>query len=336
MQSFKESVEQIDELSKGTLAHYVNNAAVDAAVKYGDSVRKISKPDATPESGRKEFDKSQKRLKGVRLAAYKMAVKEDVEQIDELSKKTLGRYIKKAGENMASHAVSQYMTNHSHVTKKKHGLAPSKYLKRYGKRRNGISNATAKLTKEEVEQTLEMTLTNEQFQHIIEASRMYSLAASDKHVNLAQDAEHRQDWHAAKKHWKNAALASIKHDATHGRDRSDKLKVRGYTTRKEEVEPINELSNTTKTRYIKKAKASSHGHHVQADYHVGRMNAGKKGSTKSYYRHMDKASKRMKGIDNAKASMEAVELAPSRKATALALIAKGRQTKAPASMVKKK
>ena len=156
---------------------------------------------------------------------------------------------------------------------------------------------------------------------------------------------------------------------------------------KEEVEPINELSNTTKTRYIKKAKASSHGHHVQADYHVGRMNAGKKGSTKSYYRHMDKASKRMKGIDNAKASMEAVEpinelskktlqayvrktsrpsemipkhdkpykrnagrkkamtklnameaveLAPSRKATALALIAKGRQTKAPASMVKKK
>jgi hypothetical protein len=98
------------------------------------------------------------------------------------------------------------------------------------------------ITKEEVEAVLECEISDERFEELLEASRTYSLSNSDKHVNLAQDAEHNRDWEGAKKHWKNAALASIKHDAHKGTNRSDKLKVRGITMRKEEVEQIDELS----------------------------------------------------------------------------------------------
>ena len=200
--------------------------------------------------------------------------------------------------------------------KKSRTLAPSKYLRKYGKAK--ISRPM--ITKEEVEAVLECAITDERYEELLEASRLYSLSNSDKHVNLAQDAEHRQDWEGAKKHWKNAALASIKHDTIHKTQRSDKLKVRGITMRKEEVEQIDELSNEKKAQYIKRSKQSRESHHIHADHYADRGASGKKG----FFKHMDKASKRLKGIATAKASMkaEAVELSSSRKTKVNALLAK--------------
>lgn len=133
-------------------------------------------------------------------------------------------------------------------------ISPSKYLRRYGK----AKASRPEVTKEEVETVLETKLTDEQFHELIESSRMYSLKNSDKHVNLAQDAEHMGDWEGAKKHWKNAALASIKHDAHKGTTRSDKLKVRGITMRKEEVEKEvkhYEIVNTHSKNIVGKSKS---------------------------------------------------------------------------------
>ena len=160
--------------------------------------------------------------------------------------------------------------------KKSRKLAPSKYLRKYGKAK--ISRPM--ITKEEVEAVLECAITDERYEELLEASRLYSLSNSDKHVNLAQDAEHNQDWEGAKKHWKNAALASIKHDTIHKTQRSDKLKVRGITmrkgekvdeaielsaSRKEEVETITELSKRTLGSYIKKAHVDA----VETGYSQG-------------------------------------------------------------------
>ena len=126
------------------------------------------------------------------------------------------------------------------------------------------------ITKEEVEAVLECEITDERYEELLEASRMYSLSNSDKHVNLAQDAEHNQDWEGAKKHWKNAALASIKHDTVHKTQRSDKLKVRGITMRKEEVGQIDEKSKGNK-RF---APSSDNGRHTVYDKQVALSGMG--------------------------------------------------------------
>lgn len=153
-----------------------------------------------------------------RLAAHAKVTEES--ELQELSVKTKKSYLRKVEAKGGTYASGP--------------KSVQKALKR-NKRVNAIKKT---LSKEEVELVLEASLTDEQFHNLIEASRMYSLSASDKHVNLAQDAEHNRDWEGAKKHWKNAALASIKHDAHRKREgqpapRGDKLKVRGYTMRKE-------------------------------------------------------------------------------------------------------
>ena len=218
--------------------------------------------------------------------------------------------------------------------KKSRKLAPSKYLRKYGKAK--ISRPM--ITKEEVEAVLECAITDERYEELLEASRLYSLSNSDKHVNLAQDAEHNRDWEGAKKHWKNAALASIKHDTIHKTQRSDKLKVRGITMRKEEVEPLTELSTEKKKRYIKTAKQSRDYHDVHVDHY---SKSGR--STKSFAHHLKKSDKRTVGMLKAKMSIakkdgsysEAVELSSSRKTKINALLAKHQAKGLPAKPSKK-
>jgi hypothetical protein len=258
------------------------------------------------------------------------------EPLQELSKGTLKRYVKKAAETgmNAAHYHGKKPNTGSAITwlKRKEGvktavdklakeeveqideakrhLPPSKYLKRYGKRFKGIRQATSTLTKEEVELTLGTTLTPEQFQNLTEASRSFSLSASDKHVHLAQNAEHEGKWGEAKRHWKNAALASIKHDAVHKRDRADKLKVRGLTMRKEDVEQIDELSKGTLRSYVKKASEKS---------------SVRKLSTKDFvhrYRHISGALNKIQGVKITKKVNEAIELHTARKDALVKLLAK--------------
>ena len=107
----REEAEQIDELSADTLRRYSGRAS-DDAMELGKASRFHHRM-GRGNIGAKHFNKGEKRLKGAALAYQKMQGKnvkvparmEEVEQIDELSKKTLGSYIKKSTRSVVDHSV---------------------------------------------------------------------------------------------------------------------------------------------------------------------------------------------------------------------------------------
>jgi hypothetical protein len=99
--TYYEDVEQIDELSKKTLKSYDSKASKDS-VKHFNSGNK--KKVSNRLTGRSH---AQMRLQGVSVKALhnlKKNVKEDVEPISEISKKTLGRYVSKASDDVEARA----------------------------------------------------------------------------------------------------------------------------------------------------------------------------------------------------------------------------------------
>jgi hypothetical protein len=90
-------------------------------------------------------DEHQRRRKTVaNYHTVKPSLGEEAEQIDELSKKTLGSYVKKAAGNVGAEALTAGL-------KIKSGENPMKNLNKTLKRQKGIETATNKLTKEEQE-----------------------------------------------------------------------------------------------------------------------------------------------------------------------------------------
>lgn len=129
--------EQIDEVSKATLGRYINKAkdSIDMA-----SYRQGHK-EAHGSSSKPLEKKLTKRHKGISTAVNKLT-KEEAEQIDELSKGTMGRYINKAATKMGSQGVTAGL-------KIAADEKSSKNFKDMGKREKGIKLAVSKLTKEE-------------------------------------------------------------------------------------------------------------------------------------------------------------------------------------------
>ena len=86
-----EQIDQLDEISKKTLGKYVKKASIDVYAKGLTD-------DGTPMS--KEHKSALKRLKGINKATNKLTkeaaeIAEHFDQLDELSKKTLGNYLRK-------------------------------------------------------------------------------------------------------------------------------------------------------------------------------------------------------------------------------------------------
>jgi len=92
----KEEVEQIDELKKSTLSSYAKKATDDVSYhSFSAGTRSAKDPERL-----KDDEKAMKRQSGVNKAIDRLA-KEEVEQIDELSKSTLSSYLdKKKSEYM--------------------------------------------------------------------------------------------------------------------------------------------------------------------------------------------------------------------------------------------
>jgi hypothetical protein len=132
-----DTAEQIDEISKATLGRYINKAkdSIDTA-----SYRQGHK-EAHGSSSKPLEKKLTKRHKGISTAVNKLT-KEESEQIDELSKGTMGRYINKAATKMGSQGVTAGL-------KIAADEKSSKNFKDMGKREKGIKLAVNKLTKEE-------------------------------------------------------------------------------------------------------------------------------------------------------------------------------------------
>ena len=97
--NIKEEAEQIDELSKGTMGRYINKAADRMSTQGVTAGLKI----AADEKSKKNFDNIAKRQKGIATAVKKLTKEEqdfidslndaDAEQIDELSKDTMLKYL---------------------------------------------------------------------------------------------------------------------------------------------------------------------------------------------------------------------------------------------------
>jgi hypothetical protein len=133
----KEESEELGEVSKATMGRYINKAkdSIDSA-----SYRQGHK-EAHGSSSKALEKKLSKRHKGIETAVKKLT-KEDAEQIDELSKGTMGRYINKAATKMGSQGVTAGL-------KIAADEKSSKNFKDMGKREKGIKLAVSKLTKEE-------------------------------------------------------------------------------------------------------------------------------------------------------------------------------------------
>lgn len=185
--------EQLDEISKDTLKSYVkkaaNRAAAHAFIAGG----------GTGDANKKDFSKAVKRVKGIETAVNKLT-KEEAEQIlaseefaqlDEISKKTLGSYIRKASNNMAS------ATRAAGVEAGARG--PNRWAnmdakeKRAEKRGTGISKAVDRLTKEDVEQLVVTTV--ESALYAMEAGR----SVLDENIDEAVSSSSKQRYEYANK-----------------------------------------------------------------------------------------------------------------------------------------
>ena len=224
----KEEVEELDEVSKATLGRYINKAkdSIDTA-SYRQGNR-----EALGGSSRPLERKLTKRHKGIETAVKKLT-KEEAEQIDELSKTTLGSYVKKA----TNQAFSKGFTGGSMMVRgdmnrdSEEEKAGEKNVHKAIKRVSGVTKATNKLTQEE--QDFIDSLNNE----IFEKSDPYDIAGMIKKAKAKNDPNH-----PAMKH-----VAAIEDIKKHG----GALSVQGDHVRSlikalgEEVEQIDEISKGT-------------------------------------------------------------------------------------------
>ena len=150
-QMYLEALEQLDELSKTTLRNYLkgsrqeNQGGLGSAGHMSDKARSLGRTDQDKEDGRYE---------GAKRAKRKLS-KEEVEQIDELKKSTLGSYVKKASKNLANQSFDHGEDEHRQYGDPEDTEREADMKKRerdIENRQKGINRAASKLSKEEVEQ----------------------------------------------------------------------------------------------------------------------------------------------------------------------------------------
>lgn len=246
-----------------------------------------------------KVDGSDKYLHARRKAIGKALRKEEVEQIDEISKKTLGSYVKKAASDMASNA---YALGARDPLKK-----PGSWEKAF-KRKAGIEKASDKLTKEEVEQIDEISK---------DLAKSYYRKASRDIGSRASSAQGSRDdaYSSRKKARDNYQVSSLgtrkttdddiaAHNAradraiSNAKNNERKVKNRAIgmsraSTRMEEVEQIDELSPNTLHSYIKKAAGNMAGNAAVA---AAQASSSMKKSSPEVKRNI---VNRMKGITGA-------------------------------------
>lgn len=155
----REEVEKLDEISQETLRSYHAKAGSDRLKAKAEVQKGMAQKKFTPASVQKTTDSYKrfiKRGKGMTAAANKMD--EEVEQIDELSKKTLGSYVKKASADATEKRMKADRLNTAAWTGNKSDdefnaldKASTKAYKSHQNRLSGVNKATDRLTKEEVE-----------------------------------------------------------------------------------------------------------------------------------------------------------------------------------------
>jgi hypothetical protein len=177
----KEEVEVIDELSGATLGSYIAKSRKDEksrkehGIKVRDELRKATGMNFGTPIDRKLYSPTASRGAGQKTAMKKLTgqarvnAKEEV-QIDELSKKTMGSYIKKASgaekpknvmdpKNVPLTKIAAYQgdSETGHFGKRFNQATYDKAERLRKNRETGIKRAVDKITKEEVEQVDEIS-----------------------------------------------------------------------------------------------------------------------------------------------------------------------------------
>lgn len=248
---FNEEVEQVDNnygIKQGD-ANYHNKM-----IKYHTKLMKMHAKSpysggANPYAVNKQKSEIHKKLL---KTAVKKLTKEEAEQIDELSKGTLGKYIYKAADRMSTQGVTAGLKIASDENS-------SKNFKNITKRQKGIATAVKKLTKEELENLDELskgTLGN-----YIKKAKKDVRYAGKQYVRARQDDNENEKKYADKladKRYKgiNQAVDKLTKeeqdfiDALNGAD----------------IEQIDELSKDTMLKYLSANKKSDAKAQEAGDY----------------------------------------------------------------------
>ena len=219
----KEDLEQVDELSRNTMSSYVSKAS-DAREYKGMPTSKVDKRYSGVAQASKKLDK-------MNQAASKMT-KEEVEGLDEISKKTLHSYVNKAAFDAASnaHQVAQAGSSIPKIQKP---------LDKLNKRLRGIDVAAGKMAKEdfEIEEAKEEMPTGIKIYHKNKDSGKENWAIQFSAKNAA----------AHEKELKQAG-----HKVT-GRSLMFGTKTGPRKNVAEDVEEVNELKKATYANYVNTA-----------------------------------------------------------------------------------
>lgn len=253
-------------------------------------------------TGRSKFYRTSLHLQR-QAAKYKQ--NEEVEQLDELSKGTLGSYIKKASfdKSMASFRQGKAIGNAGAYHKNPDKVTARKEAYRDEKRQKGIETAVNKLTKEESEQLEESklhpvkhfdlddsnkpTLTNRKdSRYTVTKEYTGHPSGEPQHVVRFMDkyVDEFPDHASAAKHAQQHSIHRLTSDIKNIKNDSKIL-------RKEEFEQLDELSKNTLGNYIKKAASVID----QSSYKQGRWNAGKD-DDKKYWDAEKQRYRRTKGL----------------------------------------
>ena len=202
------------------------------------------------------------------MAKEKKPVKEESEELGEVSKATLGRYINKAKDSID---MASYRQGH----KEAHGSSSKPLEKKLTKRHKGIETAVKKLTKEDAEQIDELSK---------DALASYTVNAARDLPRLAGKRQ-----------------AEIRKTGIGASDRKIKNRIKGIDTaadrlRNEEVEQLDELSPKTLSSYAKKAVNQSFGKGIAGGAALASTD---KDTETQGHKLVNKAAKRMQGAQKA-------------------------------------
>lgn len=262
----KEEAEQIDELSIGTMKSYGDKRARTAfsgGRKPGQSVDAGIKMKSKQSNS---LSLARTKINRARDTGSTVLNKEEIEQIDELSKKTLGSYVKKAGVNRTHIAGKQksvddamtgvsaamrYVSDTDNLDKSRSQLkkVSNRLDNKDFNRQQGISKAVDRLTKEEAEQIDELS-----------PSTMGSYAKKASADFTARKPKMGYDGQLKKMQNRRVGVNRAL-DKMYG----------------EEAEQIDELSHDTLRRYRMKAKSIGDNEKSDINYRAkGRELAGRK------------------------------------------------------------
>jgi hypothetical protein len=303
-----EDVEELDELSKKTLGSYVNKAHDQVkrhsaavafktgrgdtdALRYGlDGARKAGNREDGIRAAVKKLTKEDVTLEDFDLEEIEdFMMSEDFEQLDELSKATLGSYVKKASDDMMSKSGEAGYK----LASKEGDSGNSDYRKAYY-RKKGINKAVDKLAREEVEELDEAAPFKDLHSAVKYATDSVKTHRDPddgieihKHKSGGYDVNHTMNSNG--RNWLKTSGA--KHLGTVYKNKPHNIKeeVEDFM-QTEDFEQLDELSKATLGSYVKKATADR-------DDSIKRYNTDDRDEQGNKIRDKDRSPAR-KAIDN--------------------------------------